>query len=105
MNALIESICEDNKVRYTKVGNIHFSAQKKDGYILFRELRIEPFKRGNTRPFRSLALNEVGYRMFSSAEDFFNHIKLILLAEADWVISDEENIELESFINLLTTIL
>lgn len=35
MNNLIESICEDNKVRYTQVGDSHFSVQRKNGYILF----------------------------------------------------------------------
>lgn len=34
MNNLIESICEDNQVRYTRVKDSHFSVQRKDGYIL-----------------------------------------------------------------------
>lgn len=34
MNNLIESICEDNQVRYTQVKDSHFSVQRKDGYIL-----------------------------------------------------------------------
>ena len=32
MNNLIETICEDNKVRYTRVGDLHYSLQRKDGY-------------------------------------------------------------------------
>lgn len=40
MNNLIESICEDNKVRYTQVGDSHFFVQRKNGYILFRELKL-----------------------------------------------------------------
>lgn len=40
MNNLIETICEDNKVRYTRVGDLHYSLQRKDGYILLRELKL-----------------------------------------------------------------
>lgn len=90
MNNLIETICEDNKVRYTRVGDLHYSVQRKDGYILLRELKIEPFK-CVTRPFGTLKLSAVCYCMFSSPED--------------WVISNEANIKLESFENLYTTIL
>lgn len=104
MNNLIESICEDNQVRYTRVKDSHFSVQRKDGYILLRELKIEPFK-CSTRPFRTLKLSAVCYCMFSSPEDFFKHLEISSIADEDWVISDETNIKLEPFENLYTTIL
>lgn len=104
MNNLIESICEDNKVRYTQVGDSHFSVQRKNGYILFRELKIEPFK-CSTRPSRTLNLSAACYCMFSSPEDLFKHLEVNGIADEDWVISDESNIELEPFENLYTTIL
>lgn len=104
MNNLIESICEDNKVRYTQVGDSHFSVQRKNGYILFRELKIESFK-CSTRPFRTLNLRAACYCMFSSPEDLFKHLEVNGIADEDWVISDESNIELEPFENLYTTIL
>jgi hypothetical protein len=43
--------------------------------------------------------------MFSSPEDFFKHLEVNCIADEDWVISDETNIELEPFENLYTTIL
>ena len=104
MNNLIESICEDNKVRYTRVGDLHYSLQRKDGYILLRELKIEPFK-CVTRPFRTLKLSAVCYCMFSSPEELFKHLEISSIADEDWVISDKANIELEPFENLYTTIL
>lgn len=36
MNNLIESICEDNKVRYTQVGDSHFSVQRKTDIFFSR---------------------------------------------------------------------
>lgn len=104
MNNLIETICEDNKVRYTRVGDLHYSVQRKDGYILLRELKIEPFK-CVARPFRTLKLSAVCYCMFSSPEELFKHLEISSIADEDWAISNEANIELESFENLYTTIL
>ena len=104
MNNLIESICEDNRVLYTQVKDSHFSVQRKNGYILFRELKIEPFKR-STRPVRTLNLRAARYCMFSSPEDLFKHLEANGITDEDRVISDESNIELEPFENLYTTIL
>lgn len=78
--------------------------KEKDGYILLRELKIEPFK-CVTRPFRTLKLSAVCYCMFSSPEELFKHLEISSIADEDWVISDEANIELEPFENLYTTIL
>lgn len=44
MNNLIETICEDNEVRYTRVGDLHYSLQRKDGYVLSSRTEIEPFE-------------------------------------------------------------
>lgn len=52
-----------------------------------------------------LNLRAVCYCMFSSPEDFFKHLEVNCIADEDWVISDETNIELEPFENLYTTIL
>lgn len=104
MNSLIKTIREDDNVRYTKVGDLHFSAQRKDGYILLRGLKIEPYN-CSTRPFRTLTLNEVCYWLFSSTEDFFKHLESIFIKDEDWLISDEENIELDSFERLLINLL
>ena len=82
MNNLIETICEDNKVRYTRVGDLHYSVQRKDGYILLRELKIEPFK-CVTRPFRTLKLSAVCYCMFSSPEELFKHLEISSIADED----------------------
>ena len=43
--------------------------------------------------------------MFSSPEELFKHLEISSIADEDWVISDEANIELEPFENLYTTIL
>lgn len=82
MNNLIESICEDNRVLYTQVKDSHFSVQRKNGYILFRELKIEPFKRG-TRPVRTLNLRAARYRVFSSPEDLFKHLEVNGITDED----------------------
>ncbi len=41
----------------------------------------------------------------SICEDLFKHLEVNGIADEDWVISDESNIELEPFENLYTTIL
>lgn len=38
-------------------------------------------------------------------EELFKHLEISSIADEDWVISDEANIELEPFENLYTTIL
>jgi hypothetical protein len=43
--------------------------------------------------------------MFFSPEELFKHLEISSIADEDWVISDEANIELEPFENLYTTIL
>lgn len=104
MNNLIESICEDNKVRYTPVGGSRFSVQRKNGYILFRELKIEPFK-CSARPFRALNRRAACYCMFSSPEDLFKHLEVNGIADEGRPVSDESDIGLEPFENLYTAIL
>lgn len=66
--------------------------------ILFKE-------KTDTFPFRTLKLSAVCYCMFSSPEELFKHLEISSIADEDWVISDEANIELEPFENLYTTIL
>lgn len=104
MNNLIETICEDNKVRYTRVGGLHYSLQRKDGYILLRELKTEPFK-CVARPFRTLKSSAACYCMFSSPEELFKHLEISSAADEGRVISDEADIESEPFENLYTTVL
>ena len=104
MNNLIETICEDNKARYTRVGGLHYPLQRKDGYILLRELKIEPFK-CVARPFRTLKSSAACYCMFSSPDGLFKHLGISPIADEGRAISDEADIELEPFKNLYTTIL
>lgn len=47
MNNLIETICEDNKVRYTRVGDLYYSLQRKDeDWVISNKanIELEPFE-------------------------------------------------------------
>lgn len=56
-------------------------------------------------PDAIFSVSAVCYCMFSSPEELFKHLEISSIADEDWVISDEANIELEPFENLYTTIL
>jgi hypothetical protein len=50
-------------------------------------------------------LNTSTIETFLRLKSFFKHLEISSIADEDWVISDEANIELEPFENLYTTIL